>query len=1158
MEERAQDSPSPPQIQSNLSALSQRFTPQQLLTASAVMKAMAELSSGRTEGNQIVVTGSRPGAMPVRNLYETLEHEVVLPAQPEPILIRSENPGRRKRHSSRRRERSTRRRESVSEQEGSVPAGRESTPYHEEYIVQSPQPGWNRYEGYIPHQEPMRRTIHPKDSPLCRGILEQPVEKVKMPTCKYNGTTDPENYSTAFEQHMMLYSDSNAMWCKVFQTTLSGVAADWYKKLPARSIFSFRQIQEDFVRRFISKVERKKTSGELMSISQRPKELLREYLTRFNNESITIPDLQQEIAVLALLRGMQECEFKRYLGRKSFTSLGEALRKANEYIRSDELMLISPLGGNQAVQSARKDHVPIQQHNYRKDNSRKEGHQQRGGYPNRQPVGAYQVYTPLNTARATIYAVNKSASWRKPLSMDAPGNNKNFCAFHNDHGHYMEHCKELKDNIEELVRRGYLSQYRIRQEGQGGNNRQGSSHSHAPYIPTQPGYSQPAGRIEQAPPSRQEIRSLPETSKDGADRGKRPTIWVISGGPVHGGTVSGAIKNLEEHRHLVSYHSARKWPEQTPLPVITFTSEDCRGIIYPHDDPLVLELEIANFPVKRCLIDGGSSANIIFWEAFTQLNIDHGELARVSYPVIGFSGASVYPEGSIRLPVQVGRGVSARDLMVDFLVIKVPAAYNVIIGRPFIHDAQAVVSTYHLTMIYLSNLERTERVHGSQETARSCYLTAIKAPGRMVPKTNLAREANMPTKRKRGDLSMENFDERPACIPRPAADGETREIELVEGVPERTVRIGADMEADQQVNLIGLLREHADVFAFSADEMPGISPDIIVHRLNVDKSVRPVKQKKRNFSNEKNAAIKEEVEKLLEAGFIEVYDYPEWLANGVMVKKSNGSWRMCVDFTNLNGACPKDCYPLPRIDRLVDSTSGHALLSFLDAFSGYHQVSLCKADRKKAAFITDSGVYSYKAMPFRLKNAGATYQKLVDRVFASQKGRNIEVYVDDSIVKSRLANDHIDDLRETFETLRRFRMKLNPKKCVFGVRSGKFLGFLVSERGIDANPDKVEAIMNLPEPGCIKDVQKLTGRMTALTRFISKSADRSLPFFNVLKQNKKFKWGETEKAAFEAVKRHPQALPTIARPEEGDTLQLYIPASQHTVAAVLIIEKDKT
>ncbi|XP_021853697.2 uncharacterized protein [Spinacia oleracea] len=276
-----------------------------------------------------------------------------------------------------------------------------------------------------------------------------------------------------------------------------------------------------------------------------------------------------------------------------------------------------------------------------------------------------------------------------------------------------------------------------------------------------------------------------------------------------------------------------------------------------------------------------------------------------------------------------------------------------------------------------------------------------------------------------------------------------------------------------------------------------------------------------------------------------------------MVKKSSGAWRMCVDFTNLNRACPKDCYPLPRIDKLVDSTSGHALLSFLDAFSGYHQISLAKTDRKKAAFITDGGVYNYKAMPFGLKNAGTTYQKLVDRVFAEQKGRNIEVYVDDSIVKSREAADHIEDLRETFANLRKYQMKLNPKKCVFGVKSGKFLGFLVSERGIDANPEKIEAILNFPQPKSVKDIQKLTGRMAALTRFISKSGDKAMPFFNTLKQNGKFKWGEEESKAFEVVKDHLKRLPTIARPEEGDRLQLYISASPKTVAAVLIVEKEK-
>lgn len=222
------------------------------------------------------------------------------------------------------------------------------------------------------------------------------------------------------------------------------------------------------------------------------------------------------------------------------------------------------------------------------------------------------------------------------------------------------------------------------------------------------------------------------------------------------------------------------------------------------------------------------------------------------------------------------------------------------------------------------------------------------------------------------DLSMENFEGRPANQPRPSLEGETKEVSLEQERPERTVKIGADPAEEVKVNLISFLRGHADIFAFSADEMPGIDPEFMLHRLNVNEDVRPVKQKKQNFSSEKNAAIKEEVDKLLAANFIEPCDYPEWLANVVMVKKANGSWRMCVDFTDLNKACPKDCYPLPKIHQLVDSTSGHALLSFMDAFFGYHQIRLLETDRNKAAFITDVGVYAYKAMPFGLKNAGAT------------------------------------------------------------------------------------------------------------------------------------------------------------------------------------------
>jgi hypothetical protein len=200
--------------------------------------------------------------------------------------------------------------------------------------------------------------------------------------------------------------------------------------------------------------------------------------------------------------------------------------------------------------------------------------------------------------------------------------------------------------------------------------------------------------------------------------------------------------------------------------------------------------------------------------------------------------------------------------------------------------------------------------------------------------------------------------------------------------------------------------------------MPGIDPSDIVHKLNVDPNYRHVKQRRRASAAEQNTAVAEEVEKLLKAGFIREVDYPEWLANVVLVKKSNGKWKMCVDFTDLNKACPKDSFPLPRIDLLVDSTAGHELLSFMDAFSGYNQIYMEEADQEKIAFITDRGLYCYKMMPFGLKNAGATYQRLVNQMFQSQIGRNIEVYVDDLLVKSVRANRLIEDLRETFRTLR--------------------------------------------------------------------------------------------------------------------------------------------
>ena len=243
------------------------------------------------------------------------------------------------------------------------------------------------------------------------------------------------------------------------------------------------------------------------------------------------------------------------------------------------------------------------------------------------------------------------------------------------------------------------------------------------------------------------------------------------------------------------------------------------------------------------------------------------------------------------------------------------------------------------------------------------------------------------------------------------------------------------------------------MFAWDACNALRIDLAFICHHLNVNPSITPKKQSPRRPSKEHAEAIREDVMKLKRAGAIKEVFYLEWLANTVVVKKKNGKWRVCVDFADLNKACPKDPFSMPRIDQLVDATSGHPRMSFLDAFQGYHQISLALEDQEKTAFVTPTGNYHYKVMPFGLKNAGSTYQRMMTRMLELQLGKNIEIYVDDMVVKSKAVFGHLGDLGGIFYVLRRHKLRLNASKCSFGVGSGKFLGYMVTHWGIEVNPD---------------------------------------------------------------------------------------------------------
>ena len=284
-------------------------------------------------------------------------------------------------------------------------------------------------------------------------------------------------------------------------------------------------------------------------------------------------------------------------------------------------------------------------------------------------------------------------------------------------------------------------------------------------------------------------------------------------------------------------------------------------------------------------------------------------------------------------------------------------------------------------------------------------------------------------------------------------------------------------------------------------------------------------------------------------------EYPEWLANVVLIKKANGKWRLCIDLTDINRACPKDSFSLLRIDLIVDVTADHELLSFMDTFSGYNYISINPNDQEKTSFVTGQGTYCYRVMPFGLKNVGATYQRLVNKMFQKQIGASMEVYIDDMLVKWVKAKLYITHLVKAFQVLKSYNMKLNPAKCAFRVSAGKFLGFIVNNRGIEANPDKIKAMLDMLPPSNIKDIQRLTRRIDNLSRFVSKASDKCQSFFQVLK--KPFQWDAHCKEAFTTLKTNLSSPPVLVSPSEGELLTLYLAVSNFSTSVVLVREWDR-
>ncbi|CAL8992900.1 unnamed protein product [Prunus brigantina] len=864
------------------------------------------------------------------------------------------------------------------------------------------------------------------------------------------------------------------------------------------------------------------SADDLYMLRQGEDEPLREYAARFSHEYSRCPDTDDRAAFGA---------FKtEYFNSKR----GPATQVRNPFAKPPPASAPTPAPPQHSTPAPSTQDA---QHPKRKDsyqhtfNNNKRGrhgnhHQSSRGNPHGtgdrgdraplpfSPKPRFEVFTTLNTTYENLLVheapIIPKPPPRRPGSKPMP-NTGVFCRFHQFGGHDTESCVALRNIIEGLIREGKLDKY---------------VHN----LPPPPN------------PHQRQINM----------------ISTISGGPTLAGTSNNSIKHYvrSTYAHRVfapNGDACQRHINQGRAP-ITFCEEEERGVILPHDDPIIIRADISNCDVGRILVDTGSSVSVMFAEAFNELQVPSHLLNRSITPLVSFSGEVVQPIGSIHLPISIGAAPQRRTITTPFLIIDRPTAYNVILGRPAMAEMKVFIST-HMLLLKFPTPYGTGTVRGDQLGARSCYASAVKSTNRQYRGEALVvTQAHAPPRA--GTERPE--DPREESVTQQAEPVEDLElVTLDENIPDRQVRIGTSLSQELRSDLVAFLRLNSEVFAWSYNDMPGISPDIISHRLSINPAIRPVRQKRRAYDPERYEAMRAEVEKLSNIGFIKEADYPSWLANVVMVRKGTKGWRMCVDYTNLNRACPKDSFPLPRIDQLVDATAGHALLSFMDAYSGYNQIFMHPEDQAHTSFITDRGLYCYKVMPFGLKNAGATYQRLVNSIFAPLIGNTMEVYVDDMLVKSRTTDQHIPNLSAMFTILKQYKMRLNPTKCAFGVASGKFLGFMISQRGIEANPEKIQAILDMAIPKTVKDIQSLTGRVAALTRFISKATDRCAPFFKALKGSKRsITWTAECDKAFNELKEYMSRAPLLSTHEPGDTLMIYLSISATAVSSVLIQTKE--
>ncbi|KAA8519121.1 hypothetical protein F0562_013405 [Nyssa sinensis] len=662
----------------------------------------------------------------------------------------------------------------------------------------------------------------------------------------YDGSGDPGDHLSHYQHTMALHGAFDAFMCRTFITSLKGTALKWFHNFPPNSITSFYELGRQFLDRFMTSRRLRRGPEFLLNVKQTKEESLRAYIARFNAKLTEITDCSPKFLVAALTAGLAHGGFRDFLTKSPLVDMAALMDRARKYINLEEANRTSQKGKYQTQRDnpKREDH---KNEDHRRDSSKKRA---RSPEKRTAPRAVYNSgpreftnFTSLNTTPNQVLRQvrdRENLRWPEPIKRDPSLRDQSkYCNFHKDHGHTTNTCRTLRYEIEQLIKKGRLWEF-VKQDGR-----------------QNPQEDKPQQRLDHRPEQRQEQRE----GRNEPQRQNNHVIYVLyADSPITGMSNRARKRYAREARaapNVLQISNVEK--RLKPTPEIQFTEQDLAEVHCPHSDALVITLKIANFEIRRVLVDTGSSVNILFHEPLKQMGMDHDNIKPTTVVMAAFDGNLSTPLGRIDLPTT------------------------------YTQDCADLAFTHTL------------EVEGCS--------SSIEEP-----------------------LSPRGRDNRAKPV------GEPIKVLVSSESEGHYLYIGPDLTHTEQENIVRFLKDNLSIFAWETRDMEGIDPSLITHKLMIDPDHPPVRQKRRPIAPERHRIINEEVQRLLEARMIREVFYPEWLANTVLVKKKNGKWRVRIDYTDLNKAWPKDSFPLPRIDQLVDATARHELTSFMDAYSGYNQI----------------------------------------------------------------------------------------------------------------------------------------------------------------------------------------------------------------------------